>query len=707
MTVNLSPVGGAAAQFFDNNGTPLAGGKLFTYVAGTTTPLTTYTSSAGNIPHTNPIIFDAGGRIPGGEVWLNSDVEYKFVITTSTNTLVGTYDNIKGMFTLADASSITYLPNYPSAVSQTVEAKLEQSVSVFDFMTAAQKQDVIAGTLQYDVSVPIANAIAYLGSVGGGELLFPPGKYLGQMTINQSNIRVKGYGAELGFSPQQTLSVYATSGTTNLAPFLGFNSGTETPNSVAPGAVFYEIASTTIGSPILNVANATGIQVGDWLVLISQEVTSGSTTNTNFVPQFHQIVKVIAIAGNDLTLNEPVERTIAGVDPYSFAIKWDMVENIRIEGLAINNLYGAAYCVAFGGAVNLTLSQMRFSPESAWGAFATCRKVSFYDCIIDQAYSGFSHGRMCDELMFQNCTVNCENSVLATSERYFLFTEENPKRVSIDSCHGLDARLAFYIGSQYTDISVTNSKFEMLKPGLSAFALTTYNGGAVRVSNSAFSSYGGASTFPWDEQINATIALAFSTANITFDNVQVTQNSGTVLYGFNRGTVPIPSPTPYQKSNWILFPATQVPSSDPNALDDYEEGTFTPSLLGSTSNPTQNYFAREGKYTKIGNRLFFTVIVYMQGVGVSPGTGTAYISGLPFTVANVDRDELAVTCFSENWGVGTHGAPTLAKLIKNTDQVYLGVYKNSGGNVGGPTAASAADVTVFTRVMLFGSYTPA
>jgi hypothetical protein len=97
MTVLLSPVGGVAAQFFDNNGNPLSGGKLFSYAAGTTTPAATYTSSLGTTAHTNPIILDSGGRVPGGEIWLTDGVIYKFVLETSTNVLIATYDNIVGI----------------------------------------------------------------------------------------------------------------------------------------------------------------------------------------------------------------------------------------------------------------------------------------------------------------------------------------------------------------------------------------------------------------------------------------------------------------------------------------------------------------------------------------------------------------------------------------------------------------------------------
>jgi len=96
MAVFLSPVGGAAAQFFDNNGVPLAGGKLYTYAAGTTTPFTTYTSASGNTAHTNPIILDSAGRVPSGEIWLSAS-PYKFVLKTSTDVLIATYDNISGL----------------------------------------------------------------------------------------------------------------------------------------------------------------------------------------------------------------------------------------------------------------------------------------------------------------------------------------------------------------------------------------------------------------------------------------------------------------------------------------------------------------------------------------------------------------------------------------------------------------------------------
>ena len=97
MAVNLSPFYGVAGQLFNDNGDPLAGGKIYTYLAGTTTNAATYTTSAGNIAHSNPIILDGAGRVPSGEIWLTSSVSYKFVVNDAANNLIGSFDNIKGI----------------------------------------------------------------------------------------------------------------------------------------------------------------------------------------------------------------------------------------------------------------------------------------------------------------------------------------------------------------------------------------------------------------------------------------------------------------------------------------------------------------------------------------------------------------------------------------------------------------------------------
>ena len=91
-TVNLSSLAGSGTQFFDDSGTPLAGGLIYTYAAGGTTPLVTYTSSSGLISHPNPIVLDSAGRI--NEIWIPEGTSYKFILKSSTNVLIGSFDNL-------------------------------------------------------------------------------------------------------------------------------------------------------------------------------------------------------------------------------------------------------------------------------------------------------------------------------------------------------------------------------------------------------------------------------------------------------------------------------------------------------------------------------------------------------------------------------------------------------------------------------------
>jgi hypothetical protein len=95
MSVNLSPVGNAF-QFFSNDGLPLAGGKLETYQAGSTTPLATFTDSSGLIANTNPIILGTSGR-PPETIWLSDGFFYKFVLSDANDVVIQTYDNLYGI----------------------------------------------------------------------------------------------------------------------------------------------------------------------------------------------------------------------------------------------------------------------------------------------------------------------------------------------------------------------------------------------------------------------------------------------------------------------------------------------------------------------------------------------------------------------------------------------------------------------------------
>lgn len=89
-------------QFVDSNGSPLSGGKVYTYAAGTTTPLATYTTSVGNVANANPIILDSRGM---ASVWLGTALYY-MELKTSADVLIRTADNIGGFISAGGAGNL-------------------------------------------------------------------------------------------------------------------------------------------------------------------------------------------------------------------------------------------------------------------------------------------------------------------------------------------------------------------------------------------------------------------------------------------------------------------------------------------------------------------------------------------------------------------------------------------------------------------------
>ena len=157
MAVFLSPVGGVAAQFFTNTGAVLTGGKLYTYLAGTTTPATSYTTSAGTTARTNPVVLDSAGRVSGsGEIWI-LPVAYKFILRDSNDVLIATYDNVFGI-------GATAVQNYTGNGSTVGFAVSGNVVAVYinGVYQNRNTYSVSGGTLTFTQAPPFTSLIEIL-----------------------------------------------------------------------------------------------------------------------------------------------------------------------------------------------------------------------------------------------------------------------------------------------------------------------------------------------------------------------------------------------------------------------------------------------------------------------------------------------------------------------------------------------------------------
>jgi hypothetical protein len=155
-------------QFFAANGTPLVGGKLYSYAAGTTTPLATYTDAGGGTANPNPVILDSRGE---ASVWLSSAM-YKLRLTTATDVDVWTIDDLNGadqatLATLAASGGsalVGFLQTGSGAQARTVQAKLRDVVSVKDFGAVGNGSANDTTAIQTAINT-------------GASLFFPPGTY--------------------------------------------------------------------------------------------------------------------------------------------------------------------------------------------------------------------------------------------------------------------------------------------------------------------------------------------------------------------------------------------------------------------------------------------------------------------------------------------------------------------------------------------------
>ena len=180
-------------QFFAANGTPLVGGKLYSYAAGTTTPLATYTDAGGGTANPNPVILDSRGE---ASVWLNTDL-YKLRLTTATDVDVWTVDNVGGNVTLNQLAAsggsalVGFQQSGAGAQPRTVQSKLRDTVSVKDFGAVGDGLTDDTAAIQACYAANPGRTIwhgdGYTYLISSSLTLYSGSKYIGKSIIKQKN----------------------------------------------------------------------------------------------------------------------------------------------------------------------------------------------------------------------------------------------------------------------------------------------------------------------------------------------------------------------------------------------------------------------------------------------------------------------------------------------------------------------------------------
>ena len=166
MTTQLAPL--PVQSFRDSNGNPLAGGLLYTYSAGTSTPLATYTDSTGATPNANPIVLNSRGE---ANLWLTTGQSYKLILQDSLANLIWSVDQVGNATGVVPAASganvdITSLGNNTTTIYTTAGTATTYAITPVPAYTA------YAAGMSFMVNFALASGIAPTLAISG--LTTPP-----------------------------------------------------------------------------------------------------------------------------------------------------------------------------------------------------------------------------------------------------------------------------------------------------------------------------------------------------------------------------------------------------------------------------------------------------------------------------------------------------------------------------------------------------
>jgi hypothetical protein len=320
-------------------------------------------------------------------------------------------------------------------------------------------------------------------------------------------------------------------------------------------------------------------------------------------------------------------------------------------------------------------------------------------------------------LIFNNCYLNCSNN---TGISYT--SSSSSSSITFQNCNGnlgttgiglysssSAGRLNFYYsiilnsGNSTTAssnsagrVTLSNSNFALPLSTSSTGGITLFNAGinTSAINTTCLTHNGSANPNFCDYSVfDSGTASAISvgtgaalylngSCRVNSSNANVITGLGTINYtpiGFQSGsTVNTTTQTPLTIGPRIYTPTISFDSGS-NLLQNYAEGTWTPTLTGGSTAGTTTYINQVGLYTRIGRQV---TVYYFVNISAATGTGQIVIGGLPFTVKNTSSFSPLGACYT---GSATYTAGytyPIAQSVSNTTNILL--------YIGGSTQAVTA-----------------
>jgi len=328
-------------QIFNSDGTPLAGGKIYTYAAGTSTPIATYTDYSAGTANTNPVILNSLGQ---ANIWLLTSASYKFIVKDADDVLLYTVDNILPPLDNSSFSSPPPIGNVtPNTASFTTLTLTGTGASKLNVGSTAQRPGGVNGMIRYNVTTSLMEG--YINSAW---------RSLGLVTTVNTGTGLQG-------------GPITSTGTITI------------DNTVVTKTGFQDLSEKTLVSPVFS-GTPTGVGV-----LTSGTAVSPSTSSIDFtgIPSW---AKRITLMFNNVSTNGSSNiqiqlgsgsPTTSGYSTASLAVATgSTIVSTTSTGFLLPT--GAASAILFGSATFSNLSGNSWTGSLSFGQTDTARIVSSF-----------------------------------------------------------------------------------------------------------------------------------------------------------------------------------------------------------------------------------------------------------------------------------------------------------------------------------------